>query len=92
MDVIELGFTGKSAIHPAQVDAIQCAYLPTAAEVAQSEKIIAAIAAAAGTSSEGAIAVDGKLVDRPIELAATRIVELAKLGTRNASPSLANVA
>lgn len=92
MDVIELGFTGKSAIHPAQVDAIQRAYLPTAAEVAQSEKIIAAIAAAAGTSSEGAIAVDGKLVDRPIELAARRIVELAKLGTRNASPSLANVA
>jgi citrate lyase subunit beta/citryl-CoA lyase/(S)-citramalyl-CoA lyase len=92
MDVIELGFTGKSAIHPAQVDVIQHAYLPTAAEVAQSEKIIAAIAAAAGTASEGAIAVDGKLVDRPIELAARRIVELAKIGTRNASVSLARFA
>ena len=77
-DVIALGYTGKAAIHPAQVDAIQIAYLPTDAEVLQANKIVAAISEANGA----AIAVDGKLVDRPIELAALRVIELAKLGTR----------
>jgi citrate lyase subunit beta/citryl-CoA lyase/(S)-citramalyl-CoA lyase len=88
MDVIELGYTAKSAIHPAQVDAIQRAYLPTAKELAQAEKILTAIGAANGA----AIAVDGKLVDRPIELAAQRTVELARLGLRDATTPLANVA
>jgi citrate lyase beta subunit len=78
-DVIALGFTGKAAIHPAQVVAVQSAYLPTEAEVAQATKIILRIREANGA----AIAVDGKLVDRPIELAALRIIELAKLGTRS---------
>lgn len=78
MHVIELGYTGKAAIHPAQVNAIQRAYLPTPQEVVNAEKIITAINAANGA----AIAVDGKLVDRPIELAAIRTIELAKLGVR----------
>jgi citrate lyase beta subunit len=86
--VISLGFTGKAAIHPAQVESIQRAYLPTESEVAQSQKILAAISEANGA----AIAVDGKLVDRPIELAAHRVVELAKLGTRDVQMNLANVA
>jgi citrate lyase beta subunit len=86
--VIALGFTSKAAIHPAQVESIQRAYLPTESEVAQSQKILTAITAANGA----AIAVDGKLVDRPIELAAQRIVELSKLGTRDTQMNLANVA
>jgi citrate lyase beta subunit len=86
--VIALGYTGKAAIHPAQVDAIQRAYLPTAAEAAYAEKVLGAMAAANGA----AIAVDGKLVDRPIELAAMRIIELAKLGLRDAESNLARVA
>ena len=86
--VIALGFTNKAAIHPAQVDAIQRAFLPTGREVAQAARIIKAINAANGA----AIAVDGKLVDRPIELAALRIVELAKLGVRDAEPVLTRVA
>jgi len=86
--VIALGFTNKAAIHPAQVDAIQRAFLPTGREVAEAARIIEAITAANGA----AIAVDGKLVDRPIELAALRIVELAKLGIRDAEPVLSRVA
>ncbi len=87
-DVIALGFTGKAAIHPAQVAAVQSAYLPTEMEVVQATKIIAAILEANGA----AIAVDGKLVDRPIELAALRIIELAKLGTRDVQLLLSNIA
>ncbi len=90
--IIALGFTGKAAIHPAQVDAIQLVYLPTSHEVAKAEKILAAIRAVAGSANSAAIAVDGKLVDRPIELAAQRIVELAKLGVRDEQLNLANIA
>jgi citrate lyase beta subunit len=86
--VMDLGFTSKSAIHPAQVDVIQRAFLPTSHELAHAEKVVAAMQAADG----GAIAVDGKLVDRPIELAAIRVMELAKLGLRDTDTRLANVA
>jgi citrate lyase subunit beta/citryl-CoA lyase/(S)-citramalyl-CoA lyase len=56
--------------------------------LAHAEKVVAAMQAADG----GAIAVDGKLVDRPIELAAIRVMELAKLGLRDTDTRLANVA
>jgi citrate lyase beta subunit len=78
LDVIALGFTAKAAIHPAQVAPIQQAFLPTLAERDYATRVLDAIAQGTGA----AIAVDGKLVDRPIELAARRIAELAERGTR----------
>jgi citrate lyase beta subunit len=68
--VIALGFTAKAAIHPAQVTPIQDCYLPTAAEYERAQRV--------------ALALDGKLVDRPIEIAAQRAIELGAHGTRNA--------
>jgi citrate lyase subunit beta/citryl-CoA lyase/(S)-citramalyl-CoA lyase len=88
LEVIEQGFTSKSAIHPAQVSGIQRSFLPTMAEVTQAARVIDAIDAAKGA----AIAVDGKLVDRPIEMAARRVVGLAALGTRDARDTLASAA
>jgi len=76
--VIDLGFTAKAAIHPAQVDPIQNAYLPTAAEYERAQRVVAALAASGGE----AIQLDGKLVDRPIEIAAERAIALGALGVR----------
>ncbi len=76
--VINLGFTAKAAIHPAQVDPIQNAYLPTAAEYDRAQRVVAALAASGGE----AIQLDGKLVDRPIEIAAERAIALGALGVR----------
>lgn len=76
--VIDLGFTAKAAIHPAQVDPIQNAYLPTAAEYDRAQRVVAALAASGGE----AIQLDGKLVDRPIEIAAERAIALGALGVR----------
>ena len=76
--VIALGFTAKAAIHPAQVDPIQNRYLPTADEYARARRVIDALA----TSRGEAIQLDGKLVDRPIEIAAERAVALGALGVR----------
>jgi citrate lyase beta subunit len=76
--VIALGFTSKAAIHPAQIAAIQNVFLPTVEENMHAQKVLAAVASA----KDAAIAVDGKLVDRPIELAARRIAQLSTLGLR----------
>lgn len=76
--VIALGFTAKAAIHPAQVSLIQDCYLPTAAEYERARRVVAALVASGGE----AIALDGKLVDRPIEIAARRAIALGAHGTR----------
>ncbi len=78
--VIGLGYTSKSAIHPAQVATIQNGYLPTRKEAEYAQRVIAAV----GSAKDAAIQVDGKLVDRPIELAARRVTELARLGIQQA--------
>lgn len=77
--VIALGFTAKAAIHPAQVDTIQGRYLPTAAELDHARRVVAAMADSGGA----AVALDGKLVDRPIEIAAERAIALGAYGLRN---------
>jgi citrate lyase beta subunit len=77
-EVLALGFSGRAAIHPAQVAAIQNAYLPDAAEADRAQRIIAATEAANGA----VVAVDGKMVDLPIELAARRTLALARHGLR----------
>lgn len=76
--VIALGFTAKAAIHPAQVDPIQQRYLPTVAELDTARRVVAALKASGGE----AIQLDGKLVDRPIEIAAERAIALGVHGAR----------
>ena len=78
--VIALGFTAKAAIHPAQVDPIQQRYLPTADELERAKRVVAALQANRGE----AIQLDGKLVDRPIEIAAERAIALGVHGARDA--------
>jgi len=56
------GFTGKLAIHPAQVAIINAAFTPSLAEVKHAEAIIAAFAA---EPAAGVLSVGGRMVDRP---------------------------
>ncbi|MEP7317075.1 MAG: CoA ester lyase [Sphingomicrobium sp.] len=56
------GFTGKLAIHPAQVAPINAAFTPSADEIAHA---IAVVDAFAKNPSAGVLSVDGKMVDRP---------------------------
>ena len=76
--VIALGFTAKAAIHPTQVGAIQQRYLPTVDELERARRVVAALQANRGE----AIQLDGKLVDRPIEIAAERAIALGVHGAR----------
>ena len=56
------GFTGKMAIHPAQVPVINEVFTPTAEAVAKARAVVAAFAADPG---KGAVGIDGVMYDRP---------------------------
>jgi citrate lyase subunit beta / citryl-CoA lyase len=58
----ELGAVGKWAIHPNQVGVANAVFSPTPDEIAQAQKVVGAMRAAED-AGEGAIAVDGTMVD-----------------------------
>jgi citrate lyase subunit beta/citryl-CoA lyase len=68
------GFTGKLAIHPAQVAVINAAFTPSPEDVAYAQDIIAAFDA---QPDAGVLSVAGKMVDRPHLVQAKRTVERA---------------
>ena len=76
----DLGFLGKSCIHPSQIAMANEVFCPTAAEIAHAQKVVAAVAAAELTGL-GAYVVDGKMVDGPfLTRAAAVVAEARRLG------------
>ncbi|MGJ8535943.1 MAG: HpcH/HpaI aldolase/citrate lyase family protein [Parasphingopyxis sp.] len=71
------GFTGKLAIHPAQVPLINAAFTPSEAEIAHAREVVALFAA---NPDLGTIGLDGKMLDRPHLLQAQRVLERADRG------------
>ena len=67
------GFAGAGCIHPTQVPIVNEAYTPTADELAEAKRIVAANQAA-GSAGRGAFAIDGAMIDRPVVLRAERII------------------
>lgn len=68
------GFGAKLCIHPKQVAAVHAAFRPSADQVEWAERVLAAAAA-----SEGAVQLDGKMIDRPVVLKAQAILERSSL-------------
>nr|WP_294849110.1 CoA ester lyase [uncultured Sphingomonas sp.] len=68
------GFTGKLAIHPAQVGPINAAFTPSAEEIAHAQAIVDVFAE---NPSAGVLSVDGKMVDRPHLVQAGRVLARA---------------
>jgi citrate lyase subunit beta/citryl-CoA lyase len=68
------GFTGKLAIHPAQVPVINAAFTPSPEDVAHAHAIVAAFEA---QPDAGVLSVDGKMVDLPHLTQARRVLERA---------------
>ncbi len=73
----ELGFDGKTLIHPKQLEAANAVFGPTPEAVAEAKKIIAAFAAAQA-EGKGVVLVDGKLVENLHVAEAQRLVALAE--------------
>ncbi len=69
------GFTGKIAIHPNQVAAINAAFSPSAEELAWSKKVVDLFEANPGM---GTVGLEGKMLDMPHLKQARRVLELAQ--------------
>lgn len=68
------GFAGMLAIHPAQVPAINAAFTPSEAELAEARAIVAAFAA---NPQAGALQIEGRMIDRPHLVLAQRLLGAA---------------
>lgn len=64
-----LGMGGKLCIHPAQIEPVMTAFRPSEAELEWARKVLA--------SGDGAISVDGEMVDEPVRIRARAIVAQA---------------
>ncbi len=59
----QLGFDGKTLVHPAQVDVANRAFAPTQAEVEHATRVIAAFEEA-GREGRGVVTVDGRMIEK----------------------------
>jgi len=69
----ELGFDGKGAINPRQLAPIHRAFSPTEDELAYAQRVVEA-ADAAERAGSGAVALEGKMIDKPVLERAKRIL------------------
>ena len=72
-----LGFTGKAAISPRHLAAINDVFSPTAEEIDYAYEVMEAIAAAQ-RQGKGAVALRGKMIDAPIVARARRTIATAQ--------------
>jgi citrate lyase subunit beta / citryl-CoA lyase len=71
----DLGFDGKTLIHPSHIDACNAIFTPPEAEVTEARKIIAAFEKPEN-ASRGAIQLDGRMVERLHAEMARRTIEI----------------
>ncbi|UCG23265.1 MAG: CoA ester lyase [Chloroflexota bacterium] len=74
----QLGYTGKMAIHPGQVEVLNRVFSPSAAEIARAERLIQAFQSHVAAGS-GVFVLDDRMVDMPHVRAAERLLERARL-------------
>jgi citrate lyase subunit beta/citryl-CoA lyase len=72
----DMGFDGKTLIHPGQIDSANAIYTPPADEVQQARKIIAAFTLPEN-AGKGAIQMDGRMVERLHAEMARRTIAIA---------------
>lgn len=74
----KLGFGAKLLIHPAQVAPAADIFRPSDGEIDWAKRVLAVVA----DGRSGAMAIDGKMIDKPVEEAARRV--LARAGESDA--------
>ena len=73
----QMGYTGKFAIHPAQLDIINETFSPSADEVAYARQIMDAWGQAEA-EGRGSLAMDGRMVDVPVVKRAQNLLDFAE--------------
>lgn len=74
-----LGFDGKWAIHPSQIDVLNELFTPDAAQVARAKEIISSLDAAASGDGRGALRNDGEMLDEASRKMALAVLRRAGL-------------
>jgi citrate lyase subunit beta/citryl-CoA lyase len=85
----ELGFDGKWAIHPSQLQSLEVLFSPTEAELKQARAVIEALAQAQDGSGEGAVLLDGQMIDEAVQVSALGVLARAgavEQATRTPTP------
>lgn len=75
------GFGAKAIIHPAHVAPVNAAFTPTPGEVRWAKAVLSAFAA---DPHAGVVKIDGKMIDKPHERAARKIMAMAEAGRNHA--------
>lgn len=73
----QLGFDGKSVIHPRQIPVVNSVYTPSEKEITNAQDVIRA-AQEAEEKGSGVVALNGKMIDKPIIERAQRALMLAQ--------------
>lgn len=73
----QLGFDGKSVIHPRQIPIVNSVFTPSQVEIDKAQDVIRAIEEANAKGS-GVIALNGRMIDKPIVERAERVLALAE--------------
>ena len=81
-EAFELGYDGKLAIHPAQVDPINETFTPDPERVAWARRVLSA-RDAAEAAGKAVFAVDGEMIDAPLVAQAERVRERARAADRS---------
>jgi citrate lyase beta subunit len=74
---LKMGYTGKLAIHPRQIEPIQAVFTPSMEEIQRAQRLISAHAEHQAVG-RGAFALDGKMVDMPMIRAAESVLARAR--------------
>ena len=69
----KMGYTGKSCIHPSQVDVVNAVFTPTGQEIDRARRIVAAFVEAESAGS-AAFKLDGVMIDYPVVDKARRLL------------------
>ena len=72
-----LGYSGKFVIHPNQIETVNAVFTPSAEDVAQACRVVAAFEASL-KEGKASVALDSQMVDTPVWKRAVRLVELAE--------------
>jgi citrate lyase subunit beta/citryl-CoA lyase len=76
-EIKEMGFDGRAAVHPAQIEIIHDVFTPSAEEIQYAVSVIRASEKARQEGS-GVTVVKGKMIDKPIIQRAAKIIRIAE--------------
>ena len=78
-----LGFDGKTVIHPRQIEAVNACFAPSEKEVRYAVRVLQTLEEGS-RMGKGVITLDGSMLDKPMELRARATLEKARAAGMNA--------